>query len=53
MVSVISNKSLILRLCINTDQKAPDDISKAWEVLWRCFPNVRKAGMQVESILGL
>lgn len=35
---------------IRLTKKAPKDIANAWEVLWRCFPNVRKAGMQVESI---
>lgn len=25
-------------------------MTKAWEVLYRCFPNVRKARMDVESI---
>jgi len=28
----------------------PNGISRAWEVLWRCFPNIRKVGMQVENI---
>ncbi|PWY94993.1 hypothetical protein BO94DRAFT_620492 [Aspergillus sclerotioniger CBS 115572] len=28
----------------------PHQTSTAWEVLWRCFPRIRQAGMTVESI---
>ncbi|KAK2788760.1 hypothetical protein FQN52_006516 [Onygenales sp. PD_12] len=32
---------------------APEHIVRAWEVLYRCFPKVREAGMQVKNINSL
>ncbi|GAB1200955.1 hypothetical protein APSETT444_010336 [Aspergillus pseudonomiae] len=31
----------------------PNDNSSAWEVLWRCFPRVRREGLRVETINNL
>ncbi|OJJ46525.1 hypothetical protein ASPZODRAFT_132593 [Penicilliopsis zonata CBS 506.65] len=30
--------------------ESPSQTASAWEVLWRCFPGVRQAGLKVETI---